>query len=69
METVGSRTAAEEDNNKRRIKLGCICYYYIEKLLEFVPTFSKQDERSSFKERFLFWSKPYIKSIWKQVTS
>jgi hypothetical protein len=39
METTGSRTATKENNKKRRIKIGCICYYYIEKQLELLPTF------------------------------
>jgi hypothetical protein len=59
METVGSRTATKEDNNKRRIKLGCICYYCIEKVLELLPTY-KQNEKSIFEEQFLLWSKSYI---------
>jgi hypothetical protein len=50
METTGNRPAIKDDNNNRRIKLGCICYYYIEKLLELLPTFSKQNEKSSSKE-------------------
>jgi len=39
IKTAGSRTATKGDNNKRRIKLGYIFYYYIEKLLELLPTF------------------------------
>jgi len=39
MKTTGSRTATKGNNNKRRMKLGCIFYYYIEKLLELLPAF------------------------------